>query len=535
MPDNIYNQNSFFDTQYVKQDITKIYDSFASEIERYRSRYNTPEQSKFKFEEKAIESITHAGLINREPQESYCNTFYRLLGLPICSDLGSYNPGFDPNLNLSEDLRNKRYQVAAGLSEGTLKLLDARETWSKSRLAIYAKENDISSALAYSVQFSRELSMMKEGNESSPLDEGEAQTKEYTVRENVKQLYPTAQFSGSDLKSLKAIQHIIKPFIVDPRIDLTVLPAINKIGTPFLTDKERILNRDTTFSRPMIEKVCRVRFNVANKNVDFKDLQKSIDQIKKDERFTSQRLMDLLGGASKLYRSEVFIVQNLFVLLKTVTDQLFESQRELSRTTSNITWKPKPSAKGITAGISSYDLDTSSATLTPDELEISRLTKEKLIADTEFEIFKKQIGGTVFSAIDEVALGSFGPNVPTVYEQKITNITNRRNDFARKSESALFNIAMIMGDDTGFGLLDMLTTYIALWTVDHAILLDMLDDAAFERMYKNPELQSEKVKDRKSKGSRTLGSLAVLTGYETQVRRIFTIIDAIYKGKTTNS
>ena len=64
---------------------------------------------------------------------------------------------------------------------------------------------------------------------------------------------------------------------------------------------------------------------------------------------------------------------------------------------------------------------------------------------------------------------------------------------------------------SGFGLVDVIAVYIALWSVDLDVLISLLDDSAFERLYNNNTNYqgNESVSSRKNNGVKYTGEKAI--------------------------
>jgi hypothetical protein len=88
-----------------------------------------------------------------------------------------------------------------------------------------------------------------------------------------------------------------------------------------------------------------------------------------------------------------------------------------------------------------------------------------------------------------------------------------------------------MGEFTGIGLSDIIAIYTALWTIDPNVLVNMIDDQAFDRMASNPALIAPAVSGRQSAGARTMSATAVITAFEAQIRLMFQVMDRLYEDR----
>lgn len=528
-------EDQFIDTQDIAQDIETIYKAFVTEINQYRSQCNTPKQVRFtKFDKATIDKAQHSGLVNRTPQESFCNAFYRLIGLPVISQAGVYSPGYNPNFNTDLARQSKLNTIASAIPQSVYKLLDQREEEPLSRLKNYASGGDTATAQALGLQFLRPICLLEDAN-NDPLDP-ETQTHNVKMRNEVKNL-----FSLPISANLSNVVHIVKPFIVDPRIDLLVQPVRNRIAAPFLSEEERKIGNGAKYKTPLLEKVCKIRFNVANKDGELPQVEEIVNKIKEDKELTDEYLLELAGGGiSSFYRAESYVRVHMVKTLRVVVDSLNESVKQLREVQEHIIWLPNPSTSGIEGGLTTRvnppGLRRSDKSRPELDDKIEFLKDRKIVVESEFETFQTQIGASEYSEIDAVAFGAAMANIPKTYASRLASLTNRRQELEQKAEEALRNIAIIMGDDTGFGLIDMIVIYTALWTLDKEVLVDFLDDDAFNRMITENSLRSAEVEQRVIKGSRLKADpLDILKAFEKQIKLLYKLAQSLYDNNLISS
>lgn len=536
MANDDINEFDFYDSQDVVLDLETLYNSFIEEIDAVRSRFATPDQIGLtQLDSKKIENVVRSGRVNSNniPQESRCNAFYRLLGLPIISNNGFYNPGHHPELNTDDDALKKRLSVANSiLGNQALQLkLTERERFPKSQLEIFSKQDIAASKLAYSVKFLRPITGLIEQDDPLAV---EAQS--FSFKERIEDAHQTENYIYSGAK----IAHILKPFFPDPRIDFIVFPVRNRVAVPFLSEARRQLSNGVFYKTPFIEKVCRVRLAARNKDTDVPDLQKIAEEIKNNQDITDKKLIELAGGITKYYRSDIFIFNNLRKVFKVLVDALFNAIHVIDSVESKIHWVPVPDPLGMEVGVSYNSFIANDSNGMDIDRELDRLTRLKAINDTEIDSLKSDLGivtngataSTAFSALDNVAFGSILSNVPTKYDERIQSLTSTRDELANKASKALRDIAIIMGDTSGLGLLDMYAIYAALWTVDKTTLVNMLDDGAIERLRNIPELLSSEVVSRL--GGATQDPVVTGTKFQSKVKEMFNIIEALINAKSGN-
>lgn len=536
MATNDINEFDFYDSQDVVLDLETLYNSFIDEIDAIRSRFATPEQIGLtQLDSKKIENAIRSGRVNSNniPQESRCNAFYRLLGLPIISNNGFYNPGWHPELNTDEDALKKRLSVANSiLSNQPLQLkLTERERFPKSQLEIFAKQDSAASKLAYSVKFLRPITGLIEQDDPLAV---EAQS--FSFKQRIDDPQQTENFAYNGTK----IAHILKPFMPDPRIDFIVFPVRNRVAVPFLSEARRQVSKGIFYKTPFIEKVARVRLAARNKDGDVPDLEKIVEEIKNNQEITDKKLIELAGGITKFYRSDIFIFNNLRKVFKVLVDALFVAINTIDSVESKIHWVPMPDPLGMEVNVTSNSYIPNDPNGMDIDRELDRLSRLKAINDNEIDLLKSDLGivtngvnpNSAFSSLDNIAFGSILSNVPTKYDERIQSLTSTRNELANKASKALRNIAIIMGDTSGLGLIDMYCIYAALWTVDKTTLVNMLDDGAIERLKSIPELQSAEVVARF--GGATQDPIVTGTKFQTKVKEMFNIVDALIKAKSGN-
>lgn len=103
---------------------------------------------------------------SRDKQESRCNAFYRMLGLPVVNGDGTnlYSPGFDPDRNRSKTEIDFNLGVANSLLNKLGKALDAREMYSIDSTNIFKNRDDNSTIMAMSIMYPRPFErQIKEG------------------------------------------------------------------------------------------------------------------------------------------------------------------------------------------------------------------------------------------------------------------------------------------------------------------------------------------------------------------------------------
>lgn len=522
-------QDQFYNDQdIVSPDIEVYYNENIKYIDKFRSRFNgiTTNLSR-SISLKNIDTV----FVNNEshslsPQESRCHTFYRMIGFPVVSADGSklYSPGFDPDLNRDTNRIAKNLEIANSIINQLKSILNDRELYPKNSINLFQNKDATSSALAISSIYVRPFDkQFKEG--LNPL-QADQQSFEVPDRATV-----SSEFSETLNFSSKS-RHILKPFVVDPRIELTVTPAANRVCAPFLLDKSKTqLSNSTYLTRPYIEKVMSVRFNNTNvlnspadqesANQFIKDL---ISFIQSNSQITKPSLVEITANSlQSLHRSEIIILAKFIRIIKALIQELVQSITEINKIKKHINWKPKPYANGPEFGSSINAVDPSD-TLNNKTIEtnISALEIQKFIAETDFDIGldAPNAGNFAFSNIDDIVFGSIKTN-SQFYDKQLSILNRRREELGGKANNLLRNIEIITGEFSGLGLLDIFAIRAAMWAIKPGALLGLIDDAAIARMQQNNKLKVDT-------GSR-LDPKSSLAEFEKKIAEIYVLMNAFYQ------
>jgi hypothetical protein len=85
------------------------------------------------------------------------------------------------------------------------------------------------------------------------------------------------------------------------------------------------------------------------------------------------------------------------------------------------------------------------------------------------------------------------------------------------------------------GLGDIIAIYTALWTVDENVLINLLDDEAFGRLFTNPTLRTPNVIARNTKGSSTIPGTDALQGLENKIKEMYNLMDKLLNDRFLNN
>jgi hypothetical protein len=525
-------QRPYFSTQDVVAPNIDLYHSkVILDIDRFRSRFNgTTANLSQTISTKNLDSVFANNEANSlSPQESRCNAFYRMIGFPVVSADGTslYSPGHDPDLNRDKDRIAKNLEIANSIL-GKLKFIfDDREFYPKNSANIFQNKDVNGSALAISSLYVRPFDkQFKEGIDPLSTD---FQVFNVPGRKDV-----SANFSETVNYSIQS-KHILKPFMVDPRTEYTVTPAMNRICAPFLSDKSKTqLTRSNYLKRPYIERVIRVRFNnlnvlapAANKESINQFVNDLVVFIKANSEIKKPTLVESTGDSLKsLHKSEVMVYGKFIRIIEALIIQLAQAFIEIDKIRQQINWKPIPHASGPEFG-SVLNKVNKSDKLNNKKIEqdITELTTQKFLEETDFDIglSDPDLGNFSFSNVDDIVFGSL-KNVSQFYDKQLSTLNRRRDESGKRANELLRKIEIITGEFSGLGLLDIIAIQAALWVIKPEALLGLVDDAAIDRMKKSKQLQTELTLP-----DARLPPQDSLMEFEKKLSEIYVLMDAFYQ------
>ena len=285
--------------------------------------------------------------------------------------------------------------------------------------------------------------------------------------------------------------HIIKPFLVDPVIDLTVNDSSKLIGIPFLPSKNFLFVKpDVYVKRPMLEQVIRERFTNPVETAGSAD-KSVLDYIKSIPNIND---IGIINSATDLYK---LADQTKFVkflnIIRAMVKKLVDAQRDIHEAQNNYYWVPVPATTGPEDGVSVQGVfvstDISSKFITYKDQEIIDATIKKIIAQADAAsatvTATPDVGG--FALPNALGLpnlgGSSSPEaLGDSIAKNLEQLTSARTAILKKSGNALRTIEIIMGEFSGLGLCDIVAILGGLYLMPKEDLLGFLDDDALSRM-----------------------------------------------------
>jgi hypothetical protein len=483
--------------------------------------------------------------IEKTVQESRCHAFFRLIGFPIVADGGVfYNPGFDiiNCLNKQMDLGTK-ITIAKKPLPGFNKLSEDRELYSQNDAAVFSIPNSIDAGVLAlcsggTQKLRKFVSPMDQ--DSSAFDGGNFQSKNQSYNVDTIALVG-ANAKGSNRVDLTDFQdqngktpskftskrfHIIKPFIVDPRIDFTVQPQSKLVAVPFVPDNSFTkVSATENVTRPLIEKIIRDRLTVQDDTATAGTYVNSIlSYVENIPAIKDDALIQLVGNKA-LYKNE----QDKFIdnvnTIRTMMTKLVDSIRIIRTVQGKYYYVPAPSTSGPEGG------STVRGVFLPNVID------PKLVTPLDKSIFLSIAKGATNKVNSDTASNNsandspsfaigttFGPDTSTALgDNNATNqetLTQTRRRLMSKANEALETIEIIMGEFSGLGLCDIVAIIGALNIISKDKLVGLLDDGAYQRMQN--EIPSAKDAERAGLEE----SLQELTD---RVKDFYNLMDKIYK------
>lgn len=503
------------DIQDIERDIKKLAQKYLSDIDAIRSIVRPINQTT----KNADECVYEVEIDQSRPLESRVHAFYRYIGFPVAVKSGEfYNPGFDPNGSLKKTFRadvNKKF-----LNSSIKTIVDQREENFEINRSLFARQD--LSATVYALlltEMPRPFSVIADDIPALDVDKQEFHI---NAREDLVDDFflRNDNFERSEIQFLSELQganftngvHLLKPFIVDPAIDCMAMPAKNRIAVPFLKNKDELKIEDNvSVLRPGIELIISERLR-ASELVDTVFLE-TVKQILNNEvspntflvtqggTLEGQELIStvsaLLGKYEKdvetsdldelsdITRIQTEVISQLVRSLKSILNTLYNSIQVVLKASDEINWAPIPNVEGPEFGAKKAILRTLNVSSTENEIDktIILLKRKKITAEHQ-KTSKADRGN--FASPFSVKTNDESLDLIT---SSLRDAEQKRDKIANDAFVAMGNIELIMGEASGLGLADVLSIYIALWSMDETSLISLLDSASFNRLKTNfPDL-----------------------------------------------
>jgi hypothetical protein len=466
-------------------------------------------------------------------QESRCHAFFRMIGFPvIASDYSYYNPGLD-SIKETDSSGNPisrkitlsiKIDIASKVSPQFESISQARETWVSSTGKIFAIPTSVEAGVlalssgtysgpnitnirTFSAPFTKNI-------DSDPFDfaitDQSYSTNQFSLVGN--QFIPflsyqdnsgnTLTTNGTNNPIFQQHQHIILPFMVDPRIDFstwsndsaTAVGTCRRVAVPFVPDATFLKAGSTsTALRPFIEKVITDRINQSNNTTSSGLL--GTNYVQYVQNIKSFQTIQIGGTSlSSIFSNSAYSSDQQESLIEFIYNtqaliyKLVESIHKVQAAQAKYYWLPQPNTSGPEAGCDIRDVPFTTQSfglLTPDDtniilnqLQVFFSNLNSLVAAPTSMPNK---GGFAFSSPIKTFNNSTSNASGNLSANTMDKLAKQRNNDLSKASDALQVIEMIMGEFSGLGLGDILVITQALYIINIEDLLGFLDTDAYSR------------------------------------------------------
>lgn len=473
----------------------------------------------------------------QQAQESRCHAFYRIIGFPvISSDMQTYyNPGLDivmgTGITRTITLADK-INIASKVGSAFESISQAREAYSSATAAIFTVPQSVEAGvLALTSGTYGEKSNINirkfalpflKNTKTSPFDFSASDqtysapvgdiTSEFSLVGNQEVLLSNYMDNNANKPNPKAgsynvlqqHQHIIVPFMVDPRIDFSIWASESKtisglskrIAVPFVPSASFLnVSSTATAERPLIEKIITDRMSQSNNTANAgQGVSAVVQYIQNNKNIQAVTIGSTPIG--NIFSNNVFKTSqqdafaNYFSIIQAMIKKLVESIRIVHAAQGAYYWLPIPSTSGPEGG----------CTIRP--VLVNQNVPATLIATpNDSDLIFNQLQALVSSLTTVSAQansipdrGGFGlPNQTISFDastsdslgdhsaQTMDTLNTRRNRKLSDAGSALQVIEMIMGEFSGLGLCDIIAIVGSLYVMPMTSLLGLLDYDAYSR------------------------------------------------------
>lgn len=524
------------DFQSVDLDINSLREKFITPIDRYRS-HNAPIVSGALNQPELSSSI--------KVQESRAHAFYRMLGLPVIDPDGNFfNPGFGQKYD-KEEVR-RRLDIINSIPISMKQIVAKREQGSRTRSEFFDKATTDATAFSIAMSIPKGQKRFTPPIQSSVFASLENPNKQtHTIPERKEYIASNyKKRDGSEItNTFSSIDHILAPFMTDPIINANVDPksgsASVMIGAPFVDSTNLEYEPGKYTKRPGIEFILRLRLRQQNileqqvENLGLGQVDLNVfgswseigrENIREIASAIIGQVVDendvnrILEGAGNV---ELYTLNDLVKVMKGVIHNYRKSIEKIAQVSSQIIWVPVSNEGGPEFGT-----DVSTGFVVPKrfinswtlEQRIRQLQNKSSIAKRQLEIGENEDDTPL--AFSDFTISEF-QNISKIYDNQLQEEQNKRTRLEADASNALRTVEIISGEVSGLGLIDILAVYIALWSLDISVLLNLIDDTAVQRIRESSEWQSLRSSDLIARAN-AVGNAK--EAYESFVNRIYSIL-----------
>jgi hypothetical protein len=304
------------------------------------------------------------------------------------------------------------------------------------------------------------------------------------------------------------------------------------IAAPFLDKDDLEYESNRYLKRPGLEFIIRLRLKQQSLGNTLSQLQlktlfggdgtvKNASEIS-DVLYDTSTLTDQAMKEAGLL--EVYTINDLVKTYKGLIDLYVKNMKIIEHTHQMITWIPLPNIGGPEKGSEiSYNF------IMPKKFIDSWDLEQRIIyLEMKSALSKKQaeIGDDL--SFSDFTISEFY-NVSNDFSEQLESAKNEKSSLEAQASNALRTIEYISGEVGGLGLIDIIAIYMALWSLDISILLDLLDDDSAIRLSKIKELKTQSVDDRVGKIGKSSSAVASYKAFEKRVSNILEYGDRLYQ------
>jgi hypothetical protein len=473
-------------------------------------------------------------------QESRCHAFYRIIGLPVVNSDQSayYNPGFDitkgyyKQNNLTRKIPlSQKITIASNVGPMFEAISAARENWVATTSQIFSVPTSVEAGVlsltsgtygSNGIINIRDFNVLK--NVTGPFDYAPADQTYATASQSclvgdqaqllvdfqdgsantIQLAYPSTPKTMS--QAFFSHQHIIAPFNVDPRIDFSIWGNESKtfsgtsrrIAVPFVPDASYLQVSSTSNAiRPILEGIIRKRVYQASQSAVAGDaINNAMTVVASDPNIGSIKFIGSMP-ISNIFSGSVFSLdqQNSFAdylsFIQTLMQKLVIALHKVQAVQGVYYWLPIPNTTGPEGGSQIRDVP------------LNANFHQFLVTTEDFNIIYNQaqvifsnisIAATQANAVPDPGGYAFNFNsAPISFNKDTSNaqgdlstrtmnvLGKKRNKKLADASTALQTIEMILGEFSGFGLVDIVAVIGTLYTMSMPDLMGLLDQDAYAR------------------------------------------------------
>lgn len=445
--------------------------------------------------------------------ESRCHTFYRIIGFPVvANDFKFYNPGFDSIRTIS---LTDKVSIAEDPIDGFEALSNARETYVNNNNKIFSNPTSINAGV-YSLTsgtYNSNGTVNKRVFNSSFLKSTDAfdtviTNQNYKLgfislvgnQEILLQEFEDINGSSADNSIFNYHLHIIKPFIVDPRIDFSVYPidsgtkanVSKKVAVPFVPDQTFLKISANAFAqRPLLEKILRERFSQDNQITNSgTSTQNILDFVSSFTAIKNETLVQTISSGDLYNLSQQSAFAQFLNMAQAMMKKLVEAMNMVHQQQGLYYWLPQPSTSGpegdFTVRPVFVSSQVSNSLYTQNDfniiLKVAQAAVNNLSVSNAQSNSVPDVGGFAFSGFSLTFAPDTSDSTGSNSSQSLDKMNTTRDQSLTKAGNSLQVIEMIMGEFSGLGLCDIIVILASLYIMPQNLLLEFLDSASLNRM-----------------------------------------------------